>query len=236
MRSYRFSFGAVNSAVLDPKNFLITTFETDNSSNVSVSQIESEKSWLSNLRVKKRGSEIKEVKNQNGTISNITVYKWEIYGDFSNCDQLKTESPIWGRRTQQVKLICGGFEKNIGVTQSLMPLIFVNYKEYVKGEGTKEIEVNTLEYDQMDWTSIVKRYYRGLDLRPKSHKLRVWIKWVACSTGQSLASTELKLHIKVGKMQSDRKTYTTTETTKVATMDRSNNGMAYFDVDMRAKF
>lgn len=235
--TYRFSFGAVNTAVLNPTHFLITTFETDNNSQVTVKQMESGKNWLSNLKVESKGSERKQVTEPDGTKKSIIVYKWEVYGDFSSCDQLKTESPVWGRRTQQVMLTCGRFEKKIGVTQSLMPLTFVNYKEYVKVndsdvEDRQEIEVNTLEYDQMNLEMVKRKYYRGLDLRPKPHKLRVWIKWDACSAGQNFAMTDLNLKIKVMKMN-DSGQYTITESTKkISNMDRTRNGKVYFDIDM----
>lgn len=231
--TYRFSFGRINTAILNPKNFLITTFETDNNVTVQISQPETGKNWLSNLQVKSTGTEEKKITGSNGEEKTITIYKWEIYGDFANCDQLKTESSIWGRRTQNVKLTCGHFEKMIGVTQSLMPLAFINYKEYVKGDNDKEIEVNTLEYDLMDLTKVKNRYYRGLDLRPNSHKLRVWLKWDACSPMQSLPSTELTFHIKTWKRNKTGNTYNLTEITKkVSNFDGNKNGKVYLDIEM----
>lgn len=232
--TYRFSFGPINTAVLNPKHFLITAFETDNESPVTVEQMETGKNWLSNLKIEKRGSMQKRVTDPDGTKRNITVYQWEVYGDFSQCKQLKTDSPVWGRRTQQIKIKCGRFEKKIGATQSLMPLVFANYKEYVKENGKKEVEVNTLEFDLMDPDKVDERYYRGQDLRPKNHRLRIWIKWDACSAGQRLESTELNIHIKVMKRNTaGAEPYTITETAKIVrSFDRNRAGKAYFDVEM----
>ncbi len=233
--TYRFSFGAVNTAVLNPTNFLITTFETDNTSPVEITQIESGKNWLSNLRVEKLGEENKQVTGPDGSISNVTMYKWAIYGDFSDCELLKSESSLWGRRTQNAKLSCGKFEKIIGVTQSLMTLTFVNYKEFVKIDNSNtghDIEVNSLEYDMIDLAQVKKRYFKGQDLRPKPHKLRVWIKWDACSAGQNLNTTDLNLKIKVMEMNGSGQ-YTITESTKkISNMDRSRKGKAYFDIEL----
>ena len=71
--TYHFSFGAVNTAVLNPKNFLITTFETNNTSPVEIRQIESGKSWLSSLRVENKGLKNNQVTGPDGNKENITV-------------------------------------------------------------------------------------------------------------------------------------------------------------------
>lgn len=232
-RKYQFAFEAVNNAILNPQDFMLMSFETNNSAVVEVAEHEGI-DWLSNLTLRRNGTYNKKTINSEGEPTTTTFYKWNLYGSFSNSESIKANSPIWGRHTHEIKLTCGKLEKYIGITQSLVSLSFMNYESYVKTTDGREYRVGTNEYDMLDLNTVSARYQKGIDLRYKPHKLRIWISWSACSPNQSpaITNTELTIKKRIKRIDTIGGVVDTIENQENRNVDISKDGMVFFDIDM----
>lgn len=232
--TYRFDFSAVNVAVSDPRNFHILSFETDCNQPCEISQQDASKNWLGNLRLVQKGSISKRLEVSPGRFDEVVFYQWELYGDFSQSLALKKESPIWGRRSQQIRLTCGKFEKQIGVTQSLMNTHFVNYPQFVQTHDRHEYQIGTIEYDLLDPNEVETIFSKGLDLRTEAHKLRVWVDVGACSPNQQTHTDQTELKVNISVSVSDAKGNLTPQPVKelLIGVNPQKDSRIYFDVVM----